>query len=127
MLNVLGAGWTDQWRGPPQEDSPAALTHFGIGVSVLVPWTETNQPHHLVVTIEGEDGHPELGRLEADLEIGRPAGVRPGSDQRAVLALNVNIQFPEPGGYRVRADLGEQMRSASFRVHDELPPGANLS
>ena len=127
MLNVLGAGWTDQWRGPQEEGAAPPPTHFGIGVSVLVPWTETNVPHHLVVTIEGEDGEPELGRLEADLEMGRPAGVRPGSDQRAVLAMNLNIQFPEAGGYRVRADLGDQMRSASFRVHDEVPPGQNLA
>ncbi len=122
LLHVLGAGWTDQWRGRQPPDVPPPLTHFAIGVSVLVPWTETNRPHHLILTIESEDGS-ELGRVEADLEIGRPPRIPVGSDQRAVLAINVNIQFPGPGGYRVVARLGEQTRSGSFRVHDEVPPG----
>lgn len=121
-LNVLGAGWTDQWRGARPADQPPPITHFGIGVSVLVPWTETNRPHHLVMRIEGEDGRPELGVLEADLELGRPPGLPNGADQRAVLALNADIQFPTPGGYRIVAELGAQARTASFRIHDRDVP-----
>jgi hypothetical protein len=120
-LNALGAGWTDLSRvvgtsGPP-------VSHFGIGVSVLIPWTETNRRHHLVVRIEHEDGEPLLGSIEADLEVGRPPGLPHGADQRAVLAMNADIQFPRAGGHRVVADLGDQMRSASFRVHDKEASG----
>jgi hypothetical protein len=123
-LNVMGAGWTDQWRAPRPLDAPLPITHFGIGVSVLIPWTETNRRHHLAIRIEDEDGRTELGKVEADLEIGRPPGLPSGSDQRAVLALNADIQFPNAGGYRVLAQLGEQTKTVSFRIHDELPPGS---
>ncbi|SRR6266545_6351832 len=122
LLYVLGAGWTDQWRGVIPEDTPPPVTHFGIAASVLVPWTETNRPHHLSIRIEGEDGAPELGRLEADLEVGRPPGSRPGTDQRAVMAVNVNLQFPRAGGYRIVAELGDKVRTTSFRVNDAPLP-----
>ena len=119
-LNALGAGWTDQYRGDTQGGGPP-ITHFGIGVSVLVPWTETNRAHRLGLRIEDEDGG-QLGGLDADLEMGRPPGIQRGSDQRAVLGVNVNITFPRPGGYRVVAQLGEQTRTIPFRVHDGPAP-----
>ena len=120
-LYVMGAGWTDLNRPSlPTPDSPPPPSHFALGVSVLVPWTETNRRHHLVLRVESEDGEPQLATVEADLEVGRPPGLRPGSDQRAVLAINADLQFPIPGGYRVVAELAEQIRTASFRVND--PP-----
>lgn len=122
-LTVMGAGWTDAWR-VRVPDAPIPITHFGIGVSVLVPWTETNRPHHLVLRIEHEDGATEIGAIETDLEIGRPPGLPHGSDQRAVLAVNADIQFPLEGGWRVAARLGEQTKTASFRVHDNPPAAA---
>jgi hypothetical protein len=120
-LNVLGAGWTDQYRGVVL-GAGAPISHFGIGVSVLVPWNETNRPHRLGIRIEDEDG-ANIGGLEADLEMGRPPGIAHGSDQRAVLGVNVNLTFPRPGGYRVVAELAGQTRTLSFRVHDDPPPG----
>jgi len=122
-LSALGAGWTDLWRAPHPPDGPPPITHFGIAVSVLVPWTETNHRHHLALRIEDEDGGSQVAAIETDLEMGRPPGLPSGSDQRAVLALNTDIQFPHPGGWRVVAQLGEQIKTASFRVHDQLPPG----
>lgn len=122
-LTVMGASWTDAWR-PRPPDAPPPITHFGIGVSVLVPWTETNRTHHLVLTVEHEDGAINLGPIETDLEIGRPPGIPHGSDQRAVLAVNADVQFPAPGGWRVVARLGEQTKTVSFRVHDEAPSGS---
>lgn len=116
-LTVMGAGWTDHWRGPYPPGQPP-LTHFGIGVGVLVPWTETNRRHHLVMRLEAEDGHV-VATVEGDLELGRPPGIPPGSDQRAVMALNVDTQLPGPGGYRIAAELGQNVKSVSFRVHDE--------
>ena len=123
-LNVIGAGWTDQWRAPRPETNPPPITHFGIGVSVLIPWTETNRRHHLVLRIEDEDGGA-VGNVEADLEMGRPAGLPAGSDQRAVLAMNADVQFPHPGGWRVVAQLGDQTKTVSFRIHDQLLQSAS--
>lgn len=121
LLFLSGACWTDLWRGTPGQGNPPPMNHFGVAVSVLVPWEETNRRHHLVMRLETEDGQ-ELVRMEGDLEVGRPPGITAGSDQRAVLAINADIQFPKPGGYRILADVGAQTRSVSFRVHDESKP-----
>jgi hypothetical protein len=119
----MGAGFSDvrQVVGAGQAPPPF---HFGIGLSVLVGWTETNIRHHIVVTLEPEDGGAPLLTAEADLEVGRPPGSVEGGDQRAVLAMTGEVQFPAPGGYRLLAVLGNQRRAASFRVHHEMPPAA---
>jgi hypothetical protein len=116
LLYLSGACWTDLWRSiQPGEPPPA--THMGIGVAILVPWLETNRKHHLVIRLESEDGK-DLARVEADLEVGRPPGIPEGVDQRSVLALNGEFQFPAAGGYRVVAQVAGDSRSVSFRVHD---------
>ncbi len=121
LLYLAGAGWTDHWRiRSPEGQVP--ITHIGLGVSVLVPWGETNRRHHLLVRIESEDG-VEVARAEAQIELGRPPGATLGSDFRAVIAMNVDAQIQETGGYRVVAKLGEQLKSVSFRVHEQMPPG----
>jgi hypothetical protein len=123
LLYLMGAGFSDvrQVVGAGQAPPPF---HFGIGLSVLVGWTETNIRHHIVVTLEPEDGGAPLLTAEADLEVGRPPGSVEGGDQRAVLAMTGEVQFPAPGGYRLLAVLGNQRRAASFRVHHEMPPAA---
>lgn len=122
-LHIIGAGWTDHWRGQRKEGDQIPLSHFGVGVGVLVPWTETNQPHPLVVRIENEDGTQVGQQVQANVEMGRPAGLPSGAAQRAVLAINVNIQFPAPGGYRIVTTLGGRPgRTVSFRVHDRASP-----
>jgi hypothetical protein len=121
LLYVSGGGWTDLWRGTVQEDQPLPINHFGIGVGVRIGWGETNKRHHLVVKLAHEDGE-EVFRGEADVEVGRPPGVPAGSDQRAVLAITVDMQFPRSGGYQLATELAREERSISFRVHDRPPP-----
>jgi len=120
LLYVSGGGWTDLWRGTfPEGQAP--VNHFGIGLGVRIGWTETNRQHHLVVRLAHEDGE-EIFRGEADVEVGRPPGVPEGSDQRAVLAITLEMQFPRPGGYQLATELAREERSISFRVHDRPPP-----
>jgi hypothetical protein len=96
-------------------------THLGVGMSVLVGWTETNRRHHVLVYIEPEDSGEPLLRAEAELEVGRPPGAVEGADQRAALAFSGEVVFPASGGYRLVAELGDsETRSVSFRVHDEV-------
>lgn len=120
LLYLSGACWTDLWRGIPAE-GPPPISHIGLAVAILVPWDETNHRHHLTIRLENEDGR-ELTRVEGDLEVGRPAGIPQGADQRAVLAMNADIQFPAAGGYRIVAEVGEERRSVSFRVHNTNQP-----
>lgn len=116
LLYLSGAGWTDHSRPVPTDEMQVS-SHFGIGVSVLVPWTETNTPHALTVRVETEDGETILDAT-GNIEVPRPLGIPPGSDQRAVLAVNVDLHFEAAGGYRVVAELAEQRKIVSFRVHD---------
>lgn len=122
LLNLLGGGWTDHWRRFSPE-SPPPNSHFGIGVGVIVDWSDTNRPHHLTLRIETADGK-EVAKIEGDLEVGRPAGLQPGSSQRAALAFNIDTRWPSAGTYRVAARLNdkpESEREVIFRVHDQKP------
>ncbi len=117
LLYLTGVGWNEVSVNAPA-DQPI-LHHFGIGVSILVGWNDTNRPIPVELRLEGEDGQPELAKVEGEVNVGRAPTVKPGSDQRAVLALNINTQFPARGGYRVvcRVNRDDQkMRSYSFVV-----------
>ncbi len=122
LLYASGAGWSELYRGQPSPEGQPLLSHFAVATSVLVPWEETNQLHHLTIQIEPEgDGEP-LSRVEVDVEVGRPPGLSSGIEQRAMIALTANVPFPASGNYRVVARLDEQTRQIGFRVHDEPKP-----
>jgi len=106
--------------------------HFGIAVSVLVPWTETNRTHRFQIRIEYEDGGPPVVQMDGEVEVGRPPGAQHGADQRAVLAINTLTQFPKAGGYRLVARANNsKVRTVSFRVRNQqipfLPPAQAAS
>jgi len=75
------------------------------------------------VEIVSEDGGEPLVRIDGTYEVGRPPGTPPGSDQRSVLAVNFDLQFPVEGGYRLSAGTGESTRTISFYVHDSAQAG----
>jgi len=116
LLYLSGAGWTDI-RPPISPDGQLGPVHFGIGLSVLVGWNETNQRFPLILQVVSEDGGEPFMQAEAQIEQGRPAGLSPGQDLRSVLAVNVDAAFPRPGGYEVRATIAEQApTTVAFRV-----------
>lgn len=119
MLYVMGGGWTTHWRDI-SDPKQVPTSHFGIAVAVKVPWTETNRRHHLTLRIESEDRPDDpLVEIDGDLTMGRPPDLPRGADQRATLAVNANVQFPEEGGYCVKAQLSSgHVRTVSFQVKD---------
>jgi len=123
LLHMLGAGWTEL-RPPLGPDGQPRAAHFGIGISVLVGWNETNERFPVEITLLHEDGGDPLIRAEGQIEQGRPAGLPPGSDLRSVIAINADVQFPRPGGYEVRVAILDVVRSVSFRVIVPAPPKA---
>ena len=119
LLYLMGAGWDTVTRAYKEGKKPRPQ-HFSIALSVLVPWMETNQPHQVVIRVEDEDGLSKLMEATAKIEVGRPPGKVPGSDSRSPLVVTGIVQFPKPGGYRVRATLGEEQRDYAFRVIDKV-------
>lgn len=117
LLFTLAAGWSQFYRPTGPEGQPY-VSHFGIGASVLVPWDETNQPHPLVVWIDREEDGSVLSRLEIPVVLGRPPDLPPGTDQREVFGLDVELIFPEAGRYRLAASVDDDVRSVNFLVHD---------
>ena len=118
LLYISGGGWTDHHRRIQGETFPNS--HFGIALSLRVPWHETNQPHKFVVEVQNDDATVTVMRAEGEFNVGRPAQLPPGTTQHAVLAITVDTIFPAPGGYRVVATIDEVKDEATwpFRVHD---------
>jgi len=101
-LDIIGAGWTITGPGPSQ---------IGIGILLSVPWDQTNVKHHFTLdlldadgsAVVGADGNEVLFHFEGDFEVGRPAGVKPGTAQDGAVAVNLNgIPIPSGGRYEFR-------------------------
>jgi hypothetical protein len=119
LLYLSGAGWDRVTRRYAAGHDPRPH-RFGIGVSVVIPWTETNRKHRLSLWVETEDGGSPLVKVDGQVEVGRPPGVPEGSDRRAVLAVDATVDFPAEGGYRLVGEIGSNRRTYGFFVVDEV-------
>jgi hypothetical protein len=116
-VHMLGAGWS--LTGVPA--APHAIVLLG-----KVPWDRTNQQLHLhlelvdgdgqPVTLPDPNGSPVAVGQEADLEVGRPPGIPPGSMLNAAFALSVPSLHLQPGRYTWRLNFADILDSESFTV-----------
>ena len=105
-LYMLGGGWTTLHA------STIPTTHpLGIALGCRVPWLETNQVHRLEIKMMDADGAPVIPPIQAELEMGRPPGLR-GADQTAVMAVNAAVQFTKTGRYEVQVAVEGQVAKA---------------
>lgn len=123
LLYLSGAGWTDVHRRIVNGVAPA--NHFGIGISIRVPWHETNEVHKFTLDVQNEDATVTLVHAEGNVTVGRPPQLPRGAVQHAVLAVDVDTIFPAPGGYRIIANIDDGKSTATwpFRVHDTHATG----
>lgn len=122
LLYISGGGWTDHYRPASGQGQPF-LSRFGVGVSVLVPWNETNRQHRVTVDVEDHDSTMVLAHTDAQFTVGRPPTLPQGGEQHMVLGIAMALVFPKAGGYRVVARLDtNETRRWPFRVHDVPPP-----
>lgn len=115
-LYVLGGGWNRILAGGYPANHPMAIC-----VGVLVPWTLTDEAHTVTVQIVDQDGNPVTPPLKAELKVGRPVDLEPGTPQRLIFAIQGIIGIPRQGSYVVQATVGEVSRSAGF--HALIKPG----
>jgi Family of unknown function (DUF6941) len=97
---------------------------FDLAILIDVPWTATNEPHHLVVELLDADGDPLGYRAELTLETGRPPGMRRGTSFTVPIALPVIAEFPEPGRFALRASInGTERNRVAIEAVSTSPPG----
>ena len=111
-LYLMGGGWDIL-----TVNSGFPIKHrCAVAASFRVPWNETNQRHNTEVEIATQDGRI-LAKAGGQFEVGRPAGMPPGQDQRWQLALNVEMGIDQPGTFVIIARVeGQEMARSHFTI-----------
>ena len=107
-LYVLGGGWSHLWL--PEFPGRAPIP-FALALGLQIPWNRTNVKLPWRLEVRDADGQPvgdEPVIAWGELEQGRPPGLRPGADQRVVLAIPVNVEFPAEDQYVFHLVVGER-------------------
>jgi hypothetical protein len=115
-VHMLGAGWS-MTRSP---------TSHAVAVLMKIPWDRANEQITLTVKLLDTDGRPAqiitpngvtpAAHAEGRVEVGRPAGIAPGSLLDASFVMNVPPLALSPGRYEWRLEIGEDSYSAPFTV-----------
>jgi hypothetical protein len=115
-LYVLGGGW-EVMIAPSGFPYEKVLT---MAAAFRVPWNETNQKHEIEVEVADADGQ-SLAKLNGQVEVGRPAGLDPGSEQRIQIPLEAPVRFEKPGRYVTITRVGgEDVSAVPFSVTGPL-------
>lgn len=119
LLNILGGGITR--AGRPKFPGPLGLT---LALRIIVHPTEADQPHQLVVLLQGEDGQ-ELARVDIGFEVADLGAFQPG-DQISVpvaIPMPLEVQLPEPARYSFEVLIdGIHQTTVPFIAHVIEPP-----
>jgi hypothetical protein len=120
-LYLIGGGFDRV--GITQIPGPA---NFDLAVGVLVGYNETNVVHRIDLTLEDEDNSVVFSPITANLELGKPAGMKLGQPQRFQLVLRGPFAIPKTGAYHWVLSLdGERRATTRFWVDKvDLPVGA---
>lgn len=101
-LYILGGGWSI--TGP----QPTAMA---IALKLEVPWDQANRRHRWQIELLDGDGllvqlsvmpnggHLQTVHIQGELEVGRPAGLPPGTALDVPMAINIG-PLPLPPGQR---------------------------
>jgi hypothetical protein len=117
-LYLMGGGWDRRAVADFRQ-----LQIFAVAVAVLIPWTETNRPLPLTVSLTDLDGAPVAPPLQTQLTAGRPANAKPGQKLRYMLAVNFQTGIPRPGEYVVEARIGQSPPKRVSFYAEPINPG----
>jgi hypothetical protein len=128
-LYVLGGGWSI--TGP-------APTPCAIALKFEVPWEAANRRHKVRIELLDSDGQPVLVPgpespqpmlITADLEVGRPPGITPGTPLDSTFAIGIGPIPLKPGRYEWRCTVADVnvTQSCAFTYRDQgvsvrIPP-----
>lgn len=119
LLYVSGGGWTTHTR-MVQPGSTPPQSQLGIALLAAVPWHQTNQEHQFIIELRDEDAK-SIVTINAELNVGRSPGMRPGTMQYPPIVVPITFTFPRPGGYEIIARIegvdGSERRW-TFQVQD---------
>jgi hypothetical protein len=96
-LYILGGGWSIIGSGTP----------FALALKIEVPWDEANRPHPFTLALLNADGQPVIlptpegerpVEIQGNIEVGRPAGLTPGTPLDSTSAINFGPLPLAPGG-----------------------------
>ncbi len=130
-LYILGGGWSVTGPAP----APSSLA-----IRVEVPWTDANRRIPVRVELVTQDGDPvtiddPLGNAQPimaslEMEVGRPAGVIPGTPLDATVAFGIPpLPLATGSRYVWRLTIDGESKphwQAAFSTR-ELPPGVVLT
>lgn len=129
-LYVQGAGWNAVFV----QSFPARHSRVGIGMLIHVPYTATNQGHHLEMRIETQDGQTvplgdappgqgdsldgKIHTIRGDFNVGRPPLLPAGDEQVVPIAINIDgLMFERPDSYSVIISIdGTDMKRLPLRI-----------
>jgi hypothetical protein len=111
-LDVIGGGWSMMNAQGP----------FGFFVAALfqIPWDQTNAKHTFKLELLDADGQGvpipsgETVRAEGEFEVGRPAGLRPGTPVDAPLVVPFGPLELEEGRYELRLTIDDETKEDWF-------------
>jgi hypothetical protein len=122
-LYILGGGWSRI-----AALNPNLPISFAIAVKLRIPWHDANRRLALRLALFTEDNQPVLlpdgtdVHAEGNIEVGRPPGLRPGSDLDSAFVVPVNAQLA-PGAYHWDLAIdGQLIEVVPFEVLP-APPG----
>ena len=90
---------------------------FDVAMGLLVGYNETNLKHGFELRCEDPDGNLVFPAVQGTFEVGRPAGMTAGSEQRALMVFGGPFTFQATGDYCwVVALDGERQPATRFRI-----------
>jgi hypothetical protein len=124
-LYILGGGWQQIFDlGQP--------LNMALAIRLMLPWHAANKRMKLQIGLVTDEGEPVLTpppldqqpiRIEGDMEVGRPPGIKHGSALALTLAVPAYGMQLSRGAYRWEVVVdGELLKSVPFDVVAP-PPG----
>jgi hypothetical protein len=103
-LYVLGGGWS----------VTTGVVPSALAIKIEVGWNEANEEHKLAIRLRDSDGSTVLDLATQTFEVGRPAGLPPGTAIDHVLAIQMGPLAMLQAGERYIWEL-----EIDGQVHDE--------